>query len=125
MFYDLPESTAMYGARPLFSPFCLPLKFLWCCLRESAQHRVPMVPCCSTVAKPEPPRALCPSTTRPPPPFTPPGPDEHVEPRGNWAGGKGNTRGNNRAGQTALAENGAERRRRRRKGQKGKNHCGC
>ena len=27
-------------------------------------------------------------------------------------------------GQTALVKNGAERRRRRRKGQKGKNHCG-
>ena len=28
-------------------------------------------------------------------------------------------------GQTALAENGAERRKRRRRGQEGKNHCGC
>ena len=40
-------------------------------------------------------------------------------------GGKGRTRGDNRTGQTALAENGAERRRRRRKGQKGNNRCGC
>ena len=60
----------------------------------------------------------------PPPPFIPQD-DEHGEPRGTWAGGKGNTRGGNRAGQTAPAENGAERRRRQRKGQKGKNHCGC
>ena len=34
--------------------------------------------------------------------------------------GEGNTRGGNRAGQAMLAENGAERRRRQRKGQKGK-----
>ena len=33
--------------------------------------------------------------------------------------------GGNRAGQTVLAENGAERRRRQRKGQQGKSHCGC
>ena len=39
--------------------------------------------------------------------------------------GKGRTRGDNRTGQTALTEHSAEHRRRRRKGQKGKNHCGC
>ena len=67
----------------------------------------------------------------PPPPHSntfprrplPQGQDEHGEPRGNWAGGKGNTKEGDRVGQTALAENGAERRRRQRSGQKGKNHC--
>ena len=54
----------------------------------------------------------------PPPPNAPQG-------RGNWSWGKGRARGDNRTGQTALAKNGAERRRRRRKGQKGKNRCGC
>ena len=44
--------------------------------------------------------------------------------RENLAGGKGNTRGGYGA-DTALAENGAERKRRQMIGQKGKNHCGC
>ena len=56
---------------------------------------------------------LHPASQSPPPP-------QHR----NWAGGKGQTKGGNRTGQTALAENGAERRRKR-KGKKGQNHCGC
>ena len=48
----------------------------------------------------------------PPPPPRPP--------RGSWAGGKGNTKRDDRARQTALAENGAERRRKQRKGRKGR-----
>ena len=62
------------------------------------------------------PTATCPS----PPALYPPRQDEHGELRVNWAGGEGNTRGGNRAGQAALAENGAECRRRQRKGQKGR-----
>ena len=46
----------------------------------------------------------------------PPPPPRH------WAGGKGRTKEGNRTGQTARAGNGAERRRRRRKGKTGKNH---
>ena len=73
----------------------------------------------------------------PPPPLPPPYSNMHPchpmppgqkEWRGwgrNWAGGKGRTREGNRTGQTALAENGAERRRRKRKGTTGKKHCGC
>ena len=65
------------------------------------------------------------SNTSSPATQCPPGEKEFGGPRGNWAWGKGGTRGDNRTGQTALAENGAERRRRRRKGHKGKNHGGC
>ena len=52
----------------------------------------------------------------------PPGQKEWRGWKRNWAGGKGRTKGGS---QTALAENGAECRRRRRKGKMGKNHCGC
>ena len=63
----------------------------------------------------------------PPPPATqcPQGQKEWRGRGRNLAGGKGRIKEGNRTGQTALAENGAERRRRTRKGQTGKNHCGC
>ena len=62
-----------------------------------------------------------PAVTRSPAALYPPRQDEHGKPRGNWVGGEGNM---GRAETLALAENGAERRRRQRK-QKGQNHCGC
>ena len=66
-----------------------------------------------------------PTATRSPATQCPPGQKEWRGRGRNWAGGKGRTKEGNRTGQTALAENGAERRRRRRKGKMGKNHCGC
>ena len=66
-----------------------------------------------------------PTATRSPATQCPPGQKEWRGWRRNWAGGKGRTKGGDRTGQIALAENGAERRRRRRKGNKGRNHCGC
>ena len=70
---------------------------------------------------------LCPlpTATRTPATQCPPGQKDWRGRGRNWAGGKGRTKEGNRTGQTALAENGAERRRRRRKGKLGKNHCGC
>ena len=56
------------------------------------------------------------AATCPPAALYPQGQDEQGKPRGSWAGGKGNTRGGNRIGQTALAKNGAEHRRRQKKG---------
>ena len=66
-----------------------------------------------------------PTATRTPATQCPPGLTEWRGRGRNWAGGKGRTKEGNRTGQTALAENGAELRRRRRKGKTGKNHCGC
>ena len=66
-----------------------------------------------------------PTATRTPATQCPPG-QKGWRGRGrNWAGGKGRTKEDNRKGQTALAKNGAEHRRRRRKGKTGKNHSGC
>ena len=67
---------------------------------------------------------LLPRATRSPATQCPPGQQEWRGRGRNWAGGKGRTKEGNRTGQTALAENGAERRGRRRKGKPGKNHCG-
>ena len=57
-----------------------------------------------------------PTATRTPATQCPPGQKEWRGRGRNWVGGKGQTKEGNRIGQTALAENGAERRRRRRKG---------
>ena len=66
-----------------------------------------------------------PTATRTPATQRPPGQKEWRGRGRNRAGGKGRTKEGNSTGQTALAENGAERRRRTRKGKTGKNHCGC
>ena len=77
-----------------------------------------------------------PTPTPPPPPPPLPPPYSNTHPRHpmpqngeggeeTGLGGKGRTKEGDRTGQTALAENGAERRRRTRKGKTGKNHCGC
>ena len=67
-----------------------------------------------------------PTATSSPATQCPPGQKEWRGRGRNWAGGKGRTKEGNRTGQTALAENGAERRRRTtRKRITGKNHCGC
>ena len=66
-----------------------------------------------------------PTATRTPATQCPPGQKEWRGRGRNRAGGKGQTKEGNRTGQTALAENGAERRRGTRKGKTGKNHCGC
>ena len=66
-----------------------------------------------------------PTATHSPATQCPPGQKEWRGRGRNWAGGKGRTKEGNRTGQTALTENGVERRRRRRKGKTGKNHCGC
>ena len=66
-----------------------------------------------------------PTATRTPATQCPPGQTKGRGRGRNWAGGKGRTKEGNRTGQTALAENGAEHRRRTRKGKTGKNHCGC
>ena len=66
-----------------------------------------------------------PTATRTPATQCPPGQTKWRGRGRNWTGGKGRTKEGNRTGQTALAENGAERRRRTRKGKTGKNHCGC
>ena len=66
-----------------------------------------------------------PTATRTPATQCPPGQTKWRGRGRHWAGGKGRTKEGNRTGQTALADSGAERRRRRRKGKTGKNHCGC
>ena len=54
----------------------------------------------------------------PPPPYAPQGRKNGEGGEETGQGGKGRTKGGNRTGQTALAENSAERRRRRRKGKR-------
>ena len=130
---NFKERARVNGERPIGTASCRQQYIQASCQPRGATVIYPTFPLSSrgsagqgaTTPLPLPLSFPLPTATRSPAAFFPPGQDEQGEPRGSWAGGKGNTWGGNRAGQTALAKNGAERRRRQRKGRKGKNHCGC